>query len=128
MNAHAYLAEHKTEVWRLVKHAGPYACAFWAVIAWFVAVGWLDTPAKSQEIKDVNTKIDAQSGKIAEQSVAIEAQSRSLQTVRENDIRQTEQLNGIDRKLDGVQQQLGLVLERLLNAPGNGGRYGRDPL
>ncbi|HEX9837112.1 MAG TPA: hypothetical protein VGB90_09675 [Alphaproteobacteria bacterium] len=128
MNAHEYIVEHKTEMWRLAKHAGPYICAFWAVIAWFVAVGWLDTPAKSQEIKDVNTKLDAQSDEIAEQSDAIEAQSRSLQRVRENDIRQTEQLTGIDRKLDGVQQQLGIVLERLLNAPGNGGRYGRDPL
>jgi hypothetical protein len=128
VNTHEYLAEHKTEVWRLIKHAGPYIAAFWAVLGTLVASGWLDTPARSQDIERVQEKLNSQSTAIAEQSDAIEAQSRSLQTVRENDIRQTEQLNGIDRKLDGVQQQLGIVLERLLNAPGNGGRYGRDPL
>lgn len=104
MNRHEYINEHRIEVWRFVKHQGPYVMAIVGVL---ITAGWLNLPARSADVEKNSVRITTN-------EEAIKNIGETLQNLDRRDAQQTTQLDAIGEQLDRTNDSLDLITRHLL--------------
>jgi len=107
MSPQTYMREHRFEVWRFLKHIGPYFAIAGTIIGALVAAGWLDLPARSQNVKRLATQVSS-----AKKELSLVGKATGQLTL---DIAvQTQKIEAIDDKVESVDGKLDLILEQLI--------------
>jgi len=108
-----YVTEHKSEVWRFLKHLGPWVAGFWAIlisiIAGAIASGWVDLPVRAQTVAAI------------EKTVKLNTKNLSLLTAKQQELvtenaLNSQQLTNIEKKVGGVDDKLDKILGYLLRS------------
>lgn len=108
MNVGKYLQEHKVEGPRIVKHAAPYFIMFWTFLGSLVAWGWLDVPARSQDLRSVEQRAIANEH-------AITKLNDILDEIQRQDAARTETLRSIEQSQERTRRAVERMTEYLIN-------------
>lgn len=120
MSPSRFVHEHQQELRLFIKHVGPYIVAFWGVIGALVAAGWLDLPARSQDVVQLKEEIARfRTGQQVRDLKTVDNMLQLQNSLRELELRDSaknEQLRGIEESGKRVESKLDRLIERLSNA------------